>query len=191
MRRRRRRRRNRERPYLEPPTKNKIFFPTRTFSTSLSFFLSSFLSPVSPLATRPSSSISTHKNATTVTTSPTYSLMDGTRAYTKIDDSHSRKSLRDEEKKRRGEFFFFFLPIEGGRKKIFVRIFYIIFLFDSIGKVSLRATPVNENIEYMSADINKSRESKRESDLRNEYCKLYADMRRTKRATNQRVNSTI
>lgn len=98
-----------------------------------------------------------------------------------------------ETKKRKGEesFFFFFLPIEGGRKKIFVRIFYIIFLFDSIGKVSLRATPVNENIEYMSADINKSRESKRESDLRNEYCKLYTDMRRTKRATNQRVNSTI
>ena len=37
-------RRNRERPFLEPPTKNKIFFPTRIFSTSLSFSLSLSLS---------------------------------------------------------------------------------------------------------------------------------------------------
>ena len=71
-------RRNRERPFLEPPTKNKIFFPTRIFSTSLSvssslafpFSLFLSLSLVSPLATRPSSSISTHKNATTVTPQP-------------------------------------------------------------------------------------------------------------------------
>lgn len=68
------------------PPKIKSSFPPVLF---LLLFLSFFLSPVSPLATRPSSSISTHKNATTVTTSPTYSLMDGTRAYTKIDDSHS------------------------------------------------------------------------------------------------------
>lgn len=50
-----------ERSSSHPP-KNKILFPTRTFSASIS--------PVSPRATRPSSSISTHKNATTVTPGP-------------------------------------------------------------------------------------------------------------------------